>query len=177
VSFIKIKNKKAGLKTTQSINTTGKPWTVKDFLRSYIQLGCSEYIKFNNILIKYKFLTISQLIELGSGSKKVDDFKNGLLRFNTDEELLLGALDEVSLYTSVGIGLPKKTHFQRWVLLAKRRGVIFDHNRMVKKLSENIDIVKRIPSDCYIYGDTFGEIYNHKLRAKNVVNFNVRQIK
>jgi hypothetical protein len=176
ISFIKVKKEKAGLKTTQSINTTGKAWTVRDFLKSYIELGCNEYIRFNNILNKYKFLTISQLIELGS-SQKAESFREGDYKFTTPDDVLIKALDDISLYSSIGINLPKRTHFQRWMLLTIKRGIVFDHTRMVKKLSENIDIVKRLPSDCYIYSDTFGEIYNHRLTSKNVINFNLRLIK
>jgi hypothetical protein len=176
ISYIKLKG---DLKTTQNINTTGKAWTVRDFLNSYVQLRNPDYLAFKKLLDKYQFLTISQLIGLYSGAQNhgesVGKFKEGTILKRFSDEEVLHLLETLNLYTACGLNLPSNTHFQRFITAAHRRGLVFDHSRLVKKINQNIDIVKRIPRDFLIYADTFGELYNHKLKSK--VNFNLRYIK
>lgn len=180
VSFI-VMQSKSSLKTTQSINTTGKAWQVKDFLRSYIALGKKEYIKFNSYLEKYKFLTISQLIDISVIGRNKDasgneTFRNGDIELR-DETIIRKILNDINHYISTTLKISKMVHFQRFIMLANRRGIIFDHKRMVAKIESNIEIVKRIPSDPHIYAEVLGDLYNHKLSQVNKVNFNTRLIK
>lgn len=176
-----IMKEKSSLKTTQSVNTTGKPWQVKDFLKSYIALGNPEYIKFNEYLHEYTFLTISQLIELStsikSGGRQASEiFRDGDLTFS-DHDTLIRNLNSINNYINTSMKIAKSTHFQRFIFLSDKRGIVFDHKRMVKKIDANAEIVKRIPNDCYMYADLLGDIYNHKLSKVNKVNFNLRLIK
>ena len=167
------------LKTTQSINTTGKPWTVKDFLKCYVSLGVESYIEFNNILNKFKFLTISQLIDIAAirnNKSKSENFKDGTMVL-CDLDTINENLNGLNNYINTTLKIAKNTHFQRFIVKLNKRGIKFDHERMVRKIDANTDIVKRIPSDPYIYSDVLGDIYNHKLSMKNKVNFNLRKIK
>lgn len=178
ISFIVMEDR-SSLKTTQSINTTGKAWQVRDFLKSYIALGSDEYIDFGKILEKYTFLTTSQLIELASSGdtkKKLERFRNGDLAL-IDRDILCQNLNSINNYVNTTLKISKGTHFQRFIFLANKRGIVFDHTRMATKMNSNIDIVKRIPGDPYIYAEVLGDIYNHKLSKVNKVNFNIRLIK
>lgn len=170
----------SSLKTTQSINTTGKPWQVKDFLNSYIVLKNPEYMKFNEYLKEYKFLTVSQLIGLsviGDGvTKPTELFKNGKIKLK-NEEFIRKVLNDIQSYDGSSIRLSKNTHFQRFITVTNQRGIKFNHKRMLAKIELNIDIVKRIPNNSKIYAEVLGDIYNHKLSKSNKVNFNIRAIK
>lgn len=175
-----VMDERSSLKTTQIVNTTGKPWTVKDFLQSYITLGYKEYIRFEEIIQKYNFLTISQLLLLCSTNQEkitaAEQFRNGELLIKR-EELMLKTLSDIDYYNDLSLALSKKGHFQRFIFLSNLRDLGFDHNRMKNKINDNLDIVKRIPSDAYIYADMLGELYNHRLSSRNVINFNLRKIK
>jgi len=179
ISFI-VMTEDSSLRTTQSVNTTGKPWTVRDFLNSYIALNQQEYIKFNEYLERYKFLTVGQLIDLGSvrraSAQKTECFRDGDLEMRGCE-FLTGTLNNIHLYICCSIPLSSSTHFQRFMFMAAKRNIVFDHQRMIKRIEDNIDIVKRIPADAYIVADVLGEIYNYKLRSANNINFNLRGIK
>jgi hypothetical protein len=173
-----ILNTNDSLSITQSINTTGKPWTVRDFLRSYCALGKEEYLKFNTIFKKYSFLTTSQLIELSSKRKAnkspVDMFRSGDFYFH-EYNKVIEAVEQISKYTACGVGIESRTHFQRFILICIKRQIKFDHIRMIDKIKINPDIAKRMPNDLYLISDLLGEMYNFKLRTK--INFNLRQIR
>lgn len=169
----------ASLKTTQDINTTGSAWTMKNFLDSYVFLKLPIYVKSQNYLNRYKFLTISQFIALSgtsNGSSASQKFRDGLHVFS-DESRLQRCMDAIELYEDTAMKISRGTHFQRFMILADRRGVTFDHARMVKQINKNIDIVKRLPNDAYLISEMLGDLYNHKLRPANIVNFNIREIK
>jgi len=171
----------SSLRTTQLINTTGKAWQVKDFLKSFIALGNDEYIKFNEYLQEYNFLTISQLVDLAvmgrnQSASKSDTFRNGEMIMR-DESILRKILNDINNYISSTLRVSKNTHFQRFILATNKQGINFDHKRMLAKIEVNLEIVKRIPGDPQIYAEVLGDIYNHKLTKANKINFNIRVIK
>lgn len=169
------------LETTQLINTTGKPWQVKDFLKSYIALGNEEYIKFNKYLQKYKFLTTSQLIGIAvvGGLNKAgatDLFRSGKIKLR-DSDFIEKILNDIQYYDGTSVRLSKNTHFQRFITATNKKGIEFNHKRMIAKIELNIDIVKRIPNNPRMYAEVLGDIYNNKLSMGNKINFNIRAIK
>lgn len=170
----------SSLKTTQSINTTGKPWTVKDFLKCYVSLGVESYIRFNDTLNEYKFLTVSQLISISAinhnNMKLTELFKSGKMKLK-NEESIRKILSDIQYYDASSIRLSKNSHFQRFIAATNQKGIEFDHKRMLSKIELNIDIVKRIPNNAKIYSEVLGDIYNHKLAKSNKINFNLRAIK
>ena len=174
LSYI-IMNNTAGLATTQAINTTGKPWTVKDLLQSYCTLGNNDYLRFREIVKAYKFISVSQLIGLLNSSGQ-NDFKDGKLDMKRAPELIK-VLDRIKLYGDINLGkLAKNTNFQRFMLAANDR-FLFDDIRMIKKINDNINQVIAMPNDCYLMGDILGRLYNYKLRSGNLVDFNIRNLK
>jgi len=180
ISYIVMDNK-ADLSTTQKINTTTKLWRVKDFLQSYVSLNYKEYVYFQSIMNEFKFLTISQLIDISSIGRskegsKTTAFKEGNMSI-PNKPKLEDLLDRINTFYEYDKALARKTHFQRFLNLARKRGVNFDVSRMIERMSENRGIVKSLPNNPYTIADVLGEIYNHRLHDKNKINFNLREVK
>lgn len=68
-----------GLQDVQRLNANMKPWTLVDYLNSYIKLQKQDYIILRDFQAKYK-LSITQAIELTAGTwsgSSVETFRHG----------------------------------------------------------------------------------------------------
>lgn len=174
-----IMSDKAGLSITQKINTTGKQWTTRDFLESYCSTDNINYLEFNNLLKRYKFLTLSQLLVILSNQntkKSLDDFKDGLLIVNKSNiSRSCKILNRLAKYDILGYELRKISHFQRYLSSSVDRGIIFDDVRLISRIKKNMDTVKNMPHNKCVIGDILNDIYNFNLR-KNNINLSIRRI-
>jgi hypothetical protein len=64
----------AVLKDVQTHNTSVK-WSRKDFLRSYVELGSSEYVKFNKFYSDFKDIGFMNCLKLASGAHDINGKK------------------------------------------------------------------------------------------------------
>ena len=180
ISFIVIGDG-ANLSTTQSINTTGKAWTVKDFLNSYYELGEYNYCKFKKVLETYEFLTVSQLIRICQNHSRhytsTELFNNGELNIDRLPKAEI-VLKRMALYKKINNGFfIKNSTFQQFMIMADRRGILFNDDRMVKRIVANIAMFSIMPTSSILLSDILGKLYNHNLKAGNCLDFNMREIK
>jgi len=176
-----VMSENSSISITQKINTTGKKWLLSDFLQSYCSSGVKSYQLFKSIIEENDFLSIPQLITILGGGKAVSSLniafkEGGLLITKDDEEQAKALISRIKLYSLNGYDLSRFTHFQRFMNISMLRGKAFDDNRMITQMNKNIDVIKRLPGDCYKISEVLHDLYNHNMR-KNYVSISLRNFK
>ena len=176
ISFIMM-DKVRGLKTTQVVNTTGKPWRSMDFLNSYCELKNENYIRFKEVLEEYDFLSISLLINFScnfSVDSPKEVFEGGRLDIFRVERLI-SSFERIKKYSDVP-QIYKNRVFHQFIICAGRKGIEFKDSRLISRIKKNERQFDYIPRNVCVLGDIISTVYNFNL-SQNIVNFNLRDVK
>ncbi len=172
-----------GLREVQILNTNASCWTKKEYLNSYCDLGCSEYIRFREFMELFPSFSLTTCYNLLSGirtaggvqkgkrvtikgkkifsSEKV--FENGDFKVK-DWDFAVKSAEKIMMIKPYYDGFHRKSFVLAMVDLFKTN--IFNHAEFISKVS--YQAVKLV--DCTSaeqYKILIEEIYNYR-RSKKV---------
>jgi len=168
ISYIKMPSSaNANLECTQQINTTGKKWSMQDFLDSYCERGLHSYIRLREYTNKYPFISLANVLTIFSRGRFFSnkDFKEG--RFSIEDISKAEVLAQrVEKFLKVDKKLIKNRQFIRALVLLDLTGITIDYDRLVELCRCNINEIKSLPRDLDEILVVLQKIYNFKLRNK-----------
>ena len=174
ISYIVIPNMNK-LEVTRSINTTGKKWTLQNFLDSYASSNHPKYVFFKELMEKNKALTISKvLFMLTNGKCEASEFREGKLHSERLEKFI--AIK--NLASDFGM-IDKKLSVNSYMLRALTK-IIYDcpnvdTARLVNKSLAKRRMLLHLPADHTMVVEILEELYNHGLHNK--VQFKAGEVK
>ena len=157
------------------LNTTGKQWDNKDYLRIWVESGLEDYIWFNNFMNKYQLsFQTSILLATGKTAGKMNgnltpiirEFKSGTMKVS--QEMRDRAVNIANQLEDIKELLPKEVRGQRslhngFVRIATNEK--YNHFRMLSKLSYQQDRLHKCSCQAG-YIEMLEGIYNYKSSDK-----------
>ena len=151
-------------------NAAVRKWRMSEWLDVWCKRGAVEYIKLREFVRQYPFIKLGNAINLctyGDRTGLHDDFRNGRYKCND--------LDFAREVANAVLDFAPYVPFYHnpWFIYAITNlleHADYDHGRMMGKMSYMSRKVVKCP-DMKSYMDMFTEIYNHKTREENRIQF------
>jgi hypothetical protein len=163
-----------GLKECQRLNANSTNWTQMDFVKGYVDLGYTEYIKIDKFMKMFPDFAHFQIYKYllqgtctNSSRSSEDKMKMGTFEVPNFEESVSNARKMMDF----------KVCFNAWGHVSFMQAVFnlikldkYNHERMMQKLEYLSAKIVRCPRNNDYY-DLFTDVYNYKIVNREKINF------
>lgn len=164
-------NKHLELTNVISINSSSRPWTVEDYVESFIELGDDQYVQLKNFKEKFNLGYGIACGLLGgkpnAGGSSIKNLKNGTFKVQSSimAEKIATLLNELQPYADFNILSARNVAITLWYLFQNED---FDPQRLIGKLDKNnLKIERRLNVRYYIL--QFEELYNFNVKLDSSI--------
>ncbi len=162
--------KGAGREECIALNIYGTPWTIKDYINSYVEYGIEDYKRLSTLIEEHKKIPFGVVVFAVTGKESQDKaIKNGLFRCTGEEFLMadrvLVQCERARKVISTIPGAPQCVY--RALIFALTKCEEMDEDRMFSCLEKRAGAIPRIGTMQEAL-EMLETTYNYRLKSERI---------